>query len=46
MYECWYDYINPKYRDSAKPCYTDTDSFIIYIETENFFEDVSNDVEG
>ena len=46
MYEFWYDYINPKYRGSAKPCYTDTDSFIIYIETENFFEDISNDVEG
>ena len=46
MYEFWYHYINPKYRDSAKPCYTDTDSFIIYIETENFSEDISNDVEG
>ena len=29
MYEFWYDYINPKY--GAKLCYTDTDSFIIYI---------------
>ena len=26
-------------------CYTDTDSFIIYIKTEDFFEDISNDVE-
>ena len=45
MYEFWYDYINPKYRDRAKLCYTDTDSFIIYIKTEDFFEDISNDVE-
>ena len=46
MYEFWYDYINPKYGDRAKLCYTDTDSFIIYIKTKDFFEDISNDVEG
>ena len=45
MYEFQYDYINPKYGDRAKLCYTDTDSFIIYIKTEDFFEDISNDVE-
>ena len=45
MYEFWYDYISPKYGDRAKLCYTDTDSFIIYIKTEYFFEDISNDVE-
>ena len=44
MYEFWYDYIKPKYGDRAKLCYTDTDSFIIYIKTEDFFEDISNDV--
>ena len=46
MYKFWYDYIRPKYGDRAKLCYTDTDSFIIYIKTEDFFEDISNDVEG
>ena len=45
MYEFWYDYIKPKYEDRAKLCYMDTDSFIIYIKTEDFFEDISNDVE-
>ena len=45
MYEFWYNYIRPKYGDKAKLCYTDTDSFIIYIKTEDFFEDISNDVE-
>ena len=45
MYKFWYDYINPKYGDRAKLCYTDTDSFIIYIKTKDFFEDISNDVE-
>ena len=45
MYEFWYDYFKPKYGDRVKLCYTDTDSFIIYIKTEDFFEDISNDVE-
>ena len=45
MYEFWYDYLKPKYGDKAKLCYTDTDSFIIHIITEDFFEDISNDVE-
>ena len=45
MYEFWYDYISPKYRNKEKLCYTDTDSFIINIKTEDFFEDISNDVE-
>ena len=44
MYEFWYDYINPKYGDKAKLCYTDTDSFIIHIITKDFFEDISIDV--
>ena len=46
MYEFWYEYIDPKYEDRAKCCYTDTDSFIIYIKTEDFFGDISHDVEG
>ena len=45
MYEYWYDYLKPKYGDRVKLCYTDTDSFIIHIKTEDFFEDICNDVE-
>ena len=45
IYEFWQDYIRPKYGDKAKLCYTDTDSFVVYIKTEYFFEDISNDVE-
>ena len=45
MYKFWYDYIDPKYKDRAKLCYMDTDSFIIYIKTEVFFKDICNDVE-
>ena len=46
MYEFWYEYINSKYEDRANLCYIDTNTFIIYIKTEDFFEDISNDVEG
>ena len=46
MYEFWYDYVKPKYKDKAKLCYTDTDSFVINIFTEDFFEDINNYVEG
>ena len=42
MYKFCYDYIKPKYGDKTKLCYTDTDSFIIHITTEDFFEDISN----
>ena len=45
MYEFWYDYINPEDGERVQLCYTDTDSLIIYIKTEDFFEDISNDVE-
>ena len=44
MYEFWYDYIKPKYQDKAKLCYMDTDSFVIHIKTEDFYEDSANDV--
>ena len=36
--------MNPKYGEKAKLCYTDTDSFIAYIKTEDFYEDTAPDV--
>ena len=45
MYKFWYDYIKPKYGERTKICYIDTDSFIIHIITEDFFVDISDDVE-
>ena len=44
MYKFCYDYIKPKYEDRAKLCYTDTDSFIIHIITEDFDRDIADDV--
>ena len=45
MYEFWYAYIRPKYGDKEKLCYIDTDSFVVHIKSEDFFEDISNNVE-
>ena len=45
MYEFWYDYIKPMYNDKAKLCYTDTDSLVIHIKTDDFYKDIANDVE-
>ena len=44
MYEFWYDYLKPKYQDNIKLCYMDTDSFILQIQTDDFFNDINNDV--
>ena len=38
--------MKPKYGDNVKLCYMDTDNFIIHIKTEDFFEDIANDVES
>ena len=45
MYEFSYDYIKPKYKEKAKLCYMDTDSFIINIFTDDFFDHINNNVE-
>ena len=45
MYKFWYNYIKPKHGDKARLCYMDTDSFVIYIKTEDFYKDIANDVE-
>ena len=45
MYEFWYDYMKPKYDNNVKLCYMDTDTFIMNIKTNDFCEDIANDVE-
>ena len=37
MYEFYYD-LTPKYGDKVKLCFMDTDSFIIHVETEDFYK--------
>ena len=38
------DYIKPKYQEKAKLCCMDTDSFIIYVKTKYFYENIANDI--
>ena len=45
MHEFWYDYIKPKYQERAKLCYMDTENNVAHIKTEDFYEDIADDVE-
>ena len=38
MYKFWYDYVKPKYNDSVRLCYMDTDSFVMNIKTNDFIK--------
>ena len=44
MYDFHYNYIKPKYGDKAKLLFTDTDSLLYEIQTEDFYKDISGDV--
>ena len=45
MYEFHYDYMVPKYGlEKLKLCYKDTDSLVYDIKTEDFYEDIVDDV--
>ena len=46
MYGFWYDYMKPKYNDNVKLCYMDTDSFVMHIKTNDFYKDISDDVDN
>ena len=46
MSEFWYDYMKPKYNDDVKLCYMDTDSFAMHSKTNDFYKDISDDVDN
>ena len=46
MYDFHYNYIKPKYDERAKLLFTDTDSLAYEIQTEDFYRDISSDVEA
>ena len=46
MYKFGYDYMKPKYGNDIKLCHMDTDSFIMNIKTNDFYEDIANNVEN
>ena len=45
MYKFCYDFVKPKYGEKAKLRYMDTDSFILYIKTDDTYKDIPEDVE-
>ena len=44
MYDFHYNYINQKYGNKAKLPFTDTDSLMYKIQTEDFYKDISADI--
>ena len=46
MYGLWYDYVKEKYSEKAKLCYMDTDSFTVYIKTDDIHKVITADVES
>jgi len=45
MFDFHYNYIKNNYGDNAKLLFTDTDSLCSDIKTDDFYKDISNDVE-
>ena len=41
MYEFWYDYLKANYGEKAKLCYMDTGTFIVYINKDNIYKDIT-----
>ena len=46
MYDFHYNYIKPKYNERAKLLFTDTDSLAYEIQTDDFYRDISPDVQA
>ena len=40
-----YDYKKTKYGEKAKLCYVDGESFMVYLKTDDIYEDITEDVE-
>ena len=45
MHDFWYDCLKPKYWEKEKLCSMDTDSFIVYIKTNDIYADIAKVVE-
>ena len=43
-YEFLYDFVKPKYSKKVRLCYMDTDSFVLYIKTDNIYKGTAEDV--
>ena len=38
IYDFWYDYVKLKYDEKSKLCYMYTDSFIVYMKTNDTYK--------
>ena len=45
MSEFWFDHVKPEHGKFGKPCYMDTDSFIVHVKTEDIYKDIAEYVE-
>ena len=45
MFDFHYNYIKKKYKDKAELLFTDTDSVMYQTQTDDFYEDISHDIE-
>ena len=45
MHEFWYNYVKQNYEETTKISYIDTESFIVYIKTDDMCKDIAEDVE-
>ena len=46
MYNFWYHFVKLKHGGKVKLCYMDTDSFIVYVKTDDIYKDIPKDVEA
>ena len=44
MYDYWYNYCKNKWRKNISLAYTDTDSLVCRIQTEDFYEDIKDNI--
>ena len=44
MYQTYYKYLKPKFGERLKLLYTDTDNFILHIQSEDLYEEIKEDV--
>lgn len=45
MYSFLYDFLKPKYKENITLAYCDTDSFVLDIQTSDFYDDIRNNIE-
>ena len=45
MYEFHYDYMLPKYGDNVKLCFTDTDSLLYEVKTNDIYENMKDNLD-